>query len=146
MDKQQQAICYFRDHFNCAQAVFTVFGKENGLTEDQCLKVACGFGAGIGRQQNICGALSGAVMAIGLKYGKAAGDGEEKKSDTYSRTRELFKEFTGLNGSSCCRELLNGFDINNPADYEEIIRLKLFQINCEKYVNDAVLITEKLLK
>lgn len=142
MDTQQRAIEYFRDHFNCAQAVFTVFGMANGLTEDQCLKIACGFGAGMGRQQYTCGALTGAIMAIGLKNGKGTGDPEEKKSNTYAITRELFREFSKLNGSSCCRELLDGLDINNKTDHQKIVEKGLFETKCEKYVRDAVAITE----
>lgn len=142
MNSQQKAIDYFRKHFNCAQSVFTVFGTESGLTEDQCLKIACGFGAGMGRQQYTCGALTGAIMAVGLKHGKATGDPEEKKTNMYALTRELFTEFRKLNGSTCCRELLEGLDINDLEDHRKIVELRLFEIKCEKYVRDAVVLAE----
>lgn len=146
MNRKNNALKYFRDHFNCSQAVFTVFGTEEGLPEDQCLKAACGFGGGIGRQQLTCGAVTGAAMALGLKYGKSLNDPEEKKTETYSKVRELFSEFQNLHGSVNCRELLKGLDMNNPDDHMRITELRLFEILCEKYVADAVGITEKLME
>jgi C_GCAxxG_C_C family probable redox protein len=146
MNKKEKALEYFRNHFNCSQAVFTVFGTAQGLTENQCLKSACGFGGGMGRQQLTCGAVTGAAMALGMKYGKASGDPEEKKAQTYAKTRELFEEFRKLNGTTNCRELLKGLDMNDPEDHKRIMELRLFEILCEKYVTDAVSITEILNK
>lgn len=146
MKKKDNAVKYFRNHFNCAQSVFTVFGTAEGLTEDQCLKVSCGFGGGMGRKQLTCGAVTGAIMAIGMKYGKAMGDPEEKKSETYARTRELISEFKKLHKTIECRELLKGLDMNDPDDYKRIQELRFFERLCEKYVADAVNITDKVMK
>jgi hypothetical protein len=85
-------------------------------------------------------------LAIGLKYGKGSGDPEDKKLETYMKTRQLFNEFVGLNGSSSCRELLRGLDMNDPDDYKKIIDQGLFGTSCEKYVADSVNITERLLR
>ena len=144
MANKDRSIKYFRNHFNCSQAVFTVFGTEKGLSEDQCLKAACGFGGGMGRQQFTCGAVTGAAMAIGLRYGKGIDDPEEKKTETYLKVRKLFEEFQKLHGSTNCRELLKGLDMNDPEDHKRILELNLFEILCEKYVMDAVDITEEL--
>ena len=146
MKKQEKAVEYFRNKFNCSQSVFAVFGPESGIPENDSLKVACAFGGGMGRQQLTCGAVTGALMAIGMKYGKALNDPEEKKQLTYARTREFFGEFKKLHGSVNCRDLLNGLDMNDPEDHKKITDLKLFDIQCEKYVSDAVTITEKLIK
>lgn len=146
MNKKDKATMHFRNHFNCSQSVFSVFGTEFGLSENECMKIACGFGGGIGRQQMICGALTGAVMALGMRYGKSLDDPEEKKSETYCKTRELFAEFTKLNGSTVCRELLNGLDMTNPDEHKKIEELKLFENSCEKYIVDSVKITENLMK
>jgi C_GCAxxG_C_C family probable redox protein len=146
MKKADNAIDYFRNQFNCSQAVFTVFGTEYGLHENECLKVACAFGGGMGRQQYTCGAVTGAMMVLGLKYGKAINDTEEKKQMTYSKTRELFAEFNKLYGTTNCRELLNGLDMNNPEDHKKIIEQGLFDTKCEKYVTDCVLIVDKIMK
>jgi len=146
MTKEKKAIDYFRNKYNCAQSVITVFGNEFGLSENDCLKVSCAFGGGMGRQQHTCGALTGALMVLGLRYGKALNDPEEKKSFTYSKARELFSEFKKLHGSTICRDLLNGLNMNDPDDNRKIKELKLFDIQCEKYVADAVKISEKLME
>jgi C_GCAxxG_C_C family probable redox protein len=146
MKKVDKANEYFRNKFNCSQAVFTVFGTDYGLSENDCLKIGCSFGAGMGRQQMTCGAVTGALLAIGLKYGKALGDSEDKKQETYMKTREFFTEFIKIHGSSSCRELLVGLDMNDPKDYQKIIDQGLFDTNCEKYVADAVRIAEKIMK
>jgi C_GCAxxG_C_C family probable redox protein len=146
MKKVDKANEYFRNKFNCSQAVFTVFGTEYGLSENDCLKIGCSFGAGMGRQQLTCGAVTGALLAIGLKYGKALGDSEDKKQETYMKTREFFTEFIKIHGSSSCRELLKGLDMNDPKDYQTIIDQGLFDTFCEKYVADAVRIAERIMK
>jgi C_GCAxxG_C_C family probable redox protein len=144
MKRSENALNYFRNKFNCSQAVFTVFGKDYGLSENDCLKVSCAFGGGMGRQQHTCGAVTGALMAIGIKYGKAMNDPEEKKKETYLKTREFFERFTELNGSVNCKDLLDGLDMNDPDDHKEIMERKLFDIRCEKYVADAVEIIETI--
>jgi C_GCAxxG_C_C family probable redox protein len=146
MKRSEMALNYFRNKFNCSQAVFTVFGTGQGLSENDCLRVSCAFGGGMGRQQHTCGALTGALMALGMKYGKALGDPEEKKQETYSKARDLFKSFSELNGSVNCKVLLEGLDMNDPDDHKKIMERKLFDINCEKYVTDAVDITEKIME
>jgi len=142
--RSEMAVDYFRKSFNCSQAVFTVFGKDYGLSENDCLKVSCAFGGGMGRQQHTCGAVTGALMAIGMKYGKALNDPEEKKKETYAKTREFFEQFTGLNGSVNCKVLLDGLNMNDPVDHKEIMERKLFDNSCEKYVADAVKIVEAI--
>ncbi len=146
MRKADKSVEYFRNKFNCSQAVFTVFGTEYGLSENECLKLACAFGGGMGRQQLTCGAVTGAMMALGLKYGKGLNDSEEQKQQTYSKTRELFAEFIKLHGSTNCLELLNGLDMNNTEEHKKIIEQRLFDVKCEDYVADSVMIVEKITK
>ena len=145
MNKQEKSIKYFRNKFNCSQSVFTVFGTDYGLSEDDCLKIACAFGGGMGRQQFTCGAVTGALMAIGLKYGKGLHDDEDKKVHTYAMTNEFFEEFINLHGALNCRELLDDLDLTDPGDYNIIKDRNLFENRCEKCVADAVAITERLL-
>ena len=146
MSRQGKALKYFRNKFNCSQAVLTVFGSEYGISENDCLKIACAFGGGMGRQQHTCGAVTGAQMVLGLKYGKGLNDPEEKKEFTYSKTKEFFREFEKLHGSTVCRDLLNGLDMNDPEGHKKIIEQKLFDIKCERYVSDAISTVEKLVR
>lgn len=146
MTKQEKALDYFRNKFNCSQSVLAVFGSEFGISENDCLKIACAFGGGMGRQQHTCGAVTGGLMVLGLKYGKALNDPEEKKEFTYLKTRDFFKEFEKLHGTTRCKDLLDGLDLNDPEDHKKIVDLKLFDIRCEKYISDAVTILEKIVK
>jgi C_GCAxxG_C_C family probable redox protein len=146
MERADKALNYFDNKFNCSQSVLTAFADELGLTEDESLRVACAFGGGIGRQQFTCGAITGAAMAIGLKFGKGKNDSEDKKSETYEKTVNLFDEFTRLHGSTTCRTLLNNLNMNEAKDLDTIIEQNLFHNNCRKYVSDAVRLTEKIIE
>ena len=145
MNRSEKALSYFDNKFNCSQSVLTVFAQELGLTEDESLRVATAFGGGIGRQQLTCGAVTGAAMALGLKYGKGLNDSDDKKQQTYDKTIELFKEFTRLNGSTDCRKLLNNLDMRDETEYNTIKEQNLFHTNCRKYVADAVQLAERIL-
>ncbi len=75
MTKPDDAAARFKEGFSCSQAVVSSFAGDLGLGNDTAYKIPCGFGAGIARTGNTCGAVAGAVMVIGLKYGKAQGPG-----------------------------------------------------------------------
>ena len=90
-----------------------------------------------------CGAVTGATDGDWIEIWKGINDTEEKKQLTYSKTREFFERFRKMHGSINCRDLLDGLDMNDPDDHKKIMERKLFDIKCEKYVGDAVRITEK---
>ena len=146
MTKKEKAIHYFTNHFNCSQSVFTAFAPDFGISANESLKIACAFGGGMGRQQLTCGAVTGALMALGLKYGKGLHDDESKKQETYEKCVAFMNEFIDENGSVNCKELLDGLDMKDPDDYKIIQERSLFEKHCEKYVADAAAITEKLMK
>jgi C_GCAxxG_C_C family probable redox protein len=145
MDRSEKALSYFANKFNCSQSVLAAFADELGLTEDESLRVACAFGGGIGRQQLTCGAVTGAAMALGLKFGKGKNDEDEKKQKTYDKTTHLFEEFSKLNGSTNCRKLLNNLDMRDEKELILINEQDLFHTKCRKYVADAVLLTEQII-
>ena len=136
---------WFADTFNCAQSVLASFGQAYGLTDDQCLKIGCAFGGGMARRQMTCGAVTGALVVLGLQYGRGAGDPYSSTEMTYKKSLELFDEFKMRNGSINCRELLKGLDMNDPEDKKKIAEFDLFKTSCTKYVQDAAEITEKLI-
>ena len=146
MTRSENAEFYFTDTFNCSQAVLASFGQDYGLTEDQCLKISCAFGGGMGRRQMTCGAVTGALMVIGLHFGRGAEDPYSQSGIAYENTKVFFREFIKSNGSINCKELLQGLDMNDPEDQKKIEELELFRANCVKYVRDAVEITEKLIQ
>jgi len=146
MDKTNKALDFFRNKFNCSQSVLAAFGSEYGLSDNACLKIATAFGGGMGRQQHICGAITGVLMVLGLRYGKGLNDPEEKKRYTYQLTKEFFDEFSRLNGSVNCLKLLDGLDMTNPDENKIIVERNYYEIRCEKYVSDAVNILSKIIE
>ncbi len=143
MDKSEKAAELFKKGFNCSQAVFTAFAPELGVDEQSALKLACPFGAGMARMQNTCGAVTGAFMAIGLKYGKSAEGDTESRDRSYRLTQEFAKQFTAMHGTIECRTLL-GADINTPEGQKVIQEKELFKTLCLQLVRDAAMIAEKL--
>jgi C_GCAxxG_C_C family probable redox protein len=111
-----RAVRLFGSGFNCAEAVLTVLsGRMRKLGKDcegvvPC--VATGFGAGIGRNGGVCGALSGVVLALGLMAGRCRAEDFERKYRVYDLVEDLFEEFERKFGSNCCRDLI-GMDLRS---------------------------------
>lgn len=146
MTKKEKALGYFRSGHNCAQAVLAPFAKEHGLDENGCLKAACAFGGGMARQQLTCGAVTGAMMALGLQFGMGKAEPAGKKLVTYDKTREFLQIFRERHGSTDCLTLLDGLRMDVPADVKHIEERDLYHVTCEKLVSDAVEIAEDLMK
>ena len=128
---------------NCAQAIFTAYGEQLGsgkVDYDTCLKIASAFGGGIARTGNVCGALTGALMALGLKYGGLKRKDQEKANEVAGK---LLNEFKSLNGSIICRELINQ-DLITDDDLKQAFEKGSFN-NCPKFVEDVSMMLEKLL-
>jgi C_GCAxxG_C_C family probable redox protein len=145
MNYSESALQYFRTNFNCAQSVLTPFREQFGLTEDHCLKISCAFGAGMGRQQHTCGAVTGALMVLGLHFGKGKTDDNAKKIHTYEKSVEFIMAFTEKHGSINCLELLDGLHMSIPEESKEIDARELYRVRCTRYVSDAVQIAEELI-
>ena len=141
-NRSERAVSCFGEGFNCAQAVLSAFGPEMGLDHETALRVAGMFGAGMGRMGNVCGAVTGAFMVIGLKYSKTK-DGEDGKRDQgYALVRQFADEFRACNGSILCRELL-GCDISTPEGLAQARDNSTFSTLCPKLVENAVEILEQ---
>jgi C_GCAxxG_C_C family probable redox protein len=144
MSRVEKAISYFMGDYNCAQTVLGSYCSDYGLDQDLALKIASGFGGGMGRFGRTCGAISGALMVIGLKYGMGANDPLEFKEKTYQIVREFSNRFQEIHGSVICKELLE-CDINTPEGKDYYERNEFFEKKCLQYVKSAVKILEDLL-
>jgi C_GCAxxG_C_C family probable redox protein len=102
----------FLSGYNCAQSVLNSFRDETGLNEDLALKIATGLGAGMGRKQEVCGAVTGGILVLGLRHGRGSTDDHSATEQTYLRTRELMDRFAAKHGSCLCRELLPGYNLS----------------------------------
>jgi C_GCAxxG_C_C family probable redox protein len=144
MNNPERAVSCFKETFSCSQAILSTYGPELGLEKEIALKVAGAFGGGMARMGEVCGAVTGAFMVIGLKHGKIKVEDEEAKEKTYLIVREFVERFKSRNGSIKCRELL-GYDISTLEGIKLIKEKKLFYTICVKYVRDAAEIIEELL-
>lgn len=102
----QKAMKLFKEGYNCSQAVVLAFSDKYDIEESAAVKLASSFGGGMGRLREVCGAVSGMFMVAGLLYGYDDPKAREDKSDHYARIQQLAAEFTEINGSIVCRELL----------------------------------------
>lgn len=143
MNKTDKALELFASNFNCSQAVFAVFAPDFGIDEELALKIATSFGGGA-RNGEICGAVSGALMVLGLKYGHYQSDNNEQKSKAYAVAVEYTKRFREINGSVVCRDLL-GYDLSVPEEMACIREKNLFRDICPKMVKSAVEVLESVL-
>ena len=144
MSHVEKSLELFGAKFNCAQAVFASFSEELGLDEKTALKIGGCFGSGM-RKGEVCGACTGALMVLGLKYGQdEIGDVESKlKSDDLCV--KLLEEFASKNGSYICNELLD-CDIRTKEGVEYAVENNLFTEICPKMVESATVIVEQLIK
>ena len=137
-ERSERAAELFKEGFNCAQAVVGAFAKDIGLDEKTAMKVSAGFGGGVGRTGEICGALSGAAIVAGMLYGATEGRDAENKARTYEEIQRIFRIFTEKNTFVTCRELKNPPE---SADGE----MQYKRRPCMQLVEDAVLATEKVI-
>jgi C_GCAxxG_C_C family probable redox protein len=136
------AASIFDQGYNCSQSVFTAFATQFGLDEKTALKLASPFGGGVARRGELCGAVAGALMALGLVHGadKPAG-----KEEIYRLSQEFMRRFEEKNGSILCRTLID-FDISTPAGHQAAVERGVFKTICPGLVRDAAGIVQALLE
>ncbi len=128
MHFSQQAVSLFNDGYNCSQAVLAAFAPELGLDKETAVKLATGFGVGLSHGDT-CGALSGAIMVLGLKYGGGGPDGLDAKTSTYALAQELAEEYGERMGSTVCRKII-GCDPSTPEGYKQAVAENKFGTTC----------------
>jgi C_GCAxxG_C_C family probable redox protein len=145
MKTPERAAQQFKAGLNCSQAVIGEFAEGLGLDYGTALKIACGFGGGMGRLGHTCGAVTGAIMVMGLRAARRDPRDPLVKARIYGLVRSFVEEFEARHETTSCRELL-GCDISTPEGYEEATQQGLFQTRCPEYVADAVEILEEMFK
>lgn len=144
MGKVESVVERFKDDLDCAQALVCIYGPELGLDSEIGVRIADAFTGGIGRTGGTCGAVTGALMVLGLKYGEKAQASLSPVKNTHSLTKEFIRRFVLLNGSITCKHLLD-CDISKPEILNSEQTKHLFQNVCPKYVQDAAELIEELL-
>ena len=136
MNSIEDAVQIFESGYRCSQAVFAAFSQDFGLSKEQALKIGACFGSGM-RKGEVCGACTGALMALGLKFG----ENKEKSNEVCVRFLDEFKK---ENGSYICRDLLE-CDISTPEGVKYAKDNNLFTEFCPKMVESAAKITNEIL-
>lgn len=143
-DRAERAASLFRQGYNCAQASFLAFSDLTGLDTDTAVRVASCFGGGIGRMREVCGAASGALMALGMLHTPEDPSDQAKKAEYYERIQRYAQRFRACNGALLCRDLLGNQAGKGPVP--EARTESYYQRRpCEQIVFHAVRLMDELL-
>lgn len=145
MSYSEIAVNKFKEGFNCAQSVLYCYAEKLNISKDIALRISSGFGAGMGRKQEVCGAISGAILVLNLLYGRGEKDEKQKQDINYSKVRELITRFENIHGTINCKKLLDGCDLLTAVGQEKFKLENLIE-NCYKYVEDTVKILYEIIE
>ena len=144
MSKNNKAEQEYEKGFNCSQSVLSVYCEQFGLDKNTAFRLSSPFGGGINKMGEICGAVSGAIMLIGLKYGRITADDHDSNERTEKKINNFLDEFKKRNKFLKCKELL-GYDFSIESEKEFIKNNDLTKKLCPKFVKDAVEICEEII-
>ncbi|HAE60277.1 MAG TPA: hypothetical protein DCG54_12425 [Anaerolineae bacterium] len=144
MNPNQEAAELFSEGYSCSQSLLVSRAGQFGLSTENALKVSAAFGGGLGRQGEVCGAVSGALMVIGLAHGQTTPQQKEAKEHTYQLTRRFIAEFTRRTGALHCSDLL-GCQIGTPEGLQQAQEQSLFKTVCPRLVAEASQILDEIL-
>ncbi|MDF2614828.1 MAG: GCAxxG family protein [Clostridia bacterium] len=145
MKRSDVAVERFLDGYNCAQAVLYSFCDYLNFDKDTALKLSCGFGAGMGRKEEVCGAVSGGIMVIGMLYGRGENQDRSLTENTYLITRELMDKFTERQGAFICRRLLGDCELTTLEGQKEFKDKDLLNTVCKACVRNVVEIIDDIV-
>lgn len=146
MQRKEKAFSYFRQGYNCAQAVAMAFADEVKMDEKTLAKLASSFGGGMGRLREVCGAVSGMFLIYGIIQGYDDPNDREGKTQQYRIVQEMAEEFKNIHGSIVCREILKKPEGPDPFIPDERTESYYAARPCENCVADATEILENFLK
>jgi C_GCAxxG_C_C family probable redox protein len=146
MKKQtmERAIESFRSGLNCAQAVVSAFSEELKYDSNMALSISCGFGAGMGRLQETCGAVTGSYMVLGIVNSGKFIDNKDRKEATYAMVQKFSDKFKQIHGTTDCSSLLN-CDLKTEEGNRFAKENNLFGTVCEKCISDSIGILEEII-
>ena len=145
LQRKNKAVELFSQQFNCSQAVFTAYRNVDALDEESALKLSTVFGAGVAcTGSGLCGAVSGALLAISMHYGRGDIKSTDAKAKTYKLAKRFMADFKSNMGSCTCNSIL-GLNIGIPENLERAKEMKLFETRCLDAVKVASDILDELL-
>jgi len=145
MSEVEKAVYLFKKGFRSSQAILSTYGVKYGIERDAALKLASQFGNGTSGLNDVCGAVSGAIMVLGLKYGNSKTSEYGKIEKLNEIIKEFIEKFKALNETVKCQELI-GFDLDTKEGKNKAIKENRFGRICPKLVKDTAKILEDMLK
>ena len=143
MNNTEKAKTLFEGPYNCSQSVFTAYSEKFGIKENEALKISAGFGGGIARTQELCGALAGGIMVLGCKFYDTNDPGNSKEK-VIEKSTELLDRFKAINKTTRCIEL-TGIDFSTDMDRKLFKELRIQEVVCSKCITDVCNILEDIL-
>jgi C_GCAxxG_C_C family probable redox protein len=139
-----KAVYYFKKGFSCASAVLHAYADEMGIDRRLALQLPSVFAAGMFISET-CGAVTGALMVMGLRLGKTKGYDLDTDKMAADKVKEFIEKFKSRNKKLSCKHLL-GCDINEPGGFDRAWDSGLISRVCPDLVKDAAEILEETLK
>lgn len=140
MSRQKKALTFFQKGYNCTQSLLAVYGHGRGMKQETAFRIAGAFGGGMGKTGDVCGAVTGGLMIVGLEFGTPDLEDETAIHKTYDQARRFIREFKQRNNTVVCRELLRcDSDVRQRTSMNDVYS------NCPKFVKDAAEIIEEIL-
>ena len=143
---EEKAVKFFKEGYNCSQAIVLAFCDVTGLDAETSLKISSSFGGGMGRMREVCGAVSGMFMVAGMLYGYTDPESASDKNGHYARIQKLASEIKALYGSYICRDILKPINPDtapvSTERTEEFYKLR----PCERIVADAARLMDKYIE
>ncbi len=144
MSKAETAVNLFKGGYSCSQAILATYGPEQGINRDLAVKLASGFGGGMGMGET-CGAVTACFMILGLDRAGNESQKPQGRADAKAAVMEFAARFKALRGTVMCRELL-GCDISTGPGMEQARKQGLIATVCPKVMQDAAELLEQMLK
>jgi C_GCAxxG_C_C family probable redox protein len=141
--RTEKALEQFRSGLNCSQAALTAYSDELKIDKEQALNLSLGFGGGMGRLQETCGAVTGSYMVIGLYNGTKFTENADKKEAAYTMIQKFSEKFKAIHGSTDCKSLLK-CDLRTEAGHRYAKENNLFGTICEDCISDSIRIVGEL--
>lgn len=144
MNRSEIAVNKFKEGYNCAQSMLYSYADKLNISKDMALKISNGFGAGMGRKQEVCGAISGGILVLNMIYGRGENEDKQKQENTYAKVREFIDLFEKEFGTVNCKKLLYGCELLKPEGQKQFKEENMIE-KCYRYVEQANKILEKVI-
>jgi C_GCAxxG_C_C family probable redox protein len=134
----------FKQGIDCSQIILGYYAEKIGISDEAAIKISSAFGGGMWRGRT-CGAVTGALMALGMKYGYNEPIAPEEKGVFLAKCAKFEQKFSTENGSVICKDILLGYDLSKPEDMEKVLEKELFFTICTKLVCSTCKILDEII-